>query len=260
MIDSSSTLEPADAGAPRDPGPGGTVLEAPVNLGARLAEATAVRGRPSSDGRTRRAMATRSRITTAARELFVREGYAATTVTAVARGAGVGVQTVYYSYPTKAELLIGCLDHAADGGDRAPGHGPRDLAPLPWVRGALDEPHPAQRLFLHVRGFADLLNRTAPLLDVLRLAGAGDQLLAQAWEQDEARRRAVHHALVTSYAQGPHPALPADLSPQDAVDVATLVLGPETWNALVGRAGWSTLAWARWAHRALLAELMPQQS
>ncbi|MGN8246609.1 TetR/AcrR family transcriptional regulator [Cellulomonas soli] len=228
-------------------------------LGARLAEATAVRGRPATDGRTRRAMATRARITAAARELFVREGYAATAVTTVARTAGVAEQTVYYSYPTKAELLIGCLDHATDGIDRVPGQGPGDLTRLPWVRGALEEPSASQRLFLHVRGFVDLMNRAGPLLDVVRLAGAGEPALAHAWKQDEARRRAVHRTLLTTYAQDTAATLAPSLTTDEAVDVAALVLGPETWNALVGRAGWSALAWARWAHRSLLAELMPEK-
>lgn len=253
--------ETAPAAPSSDPNVRGLVdpPSAHERLGARLADSRAVRGRPSSDGRTRRAIATRARITTAARELFVRDGYASTAVTAVAQAAGVGEQTVYYSYPTKAELLIGCLDHATDGADRVPGREPRDLTRLPWVRGALDEPSAPQRLFLHVRGCADLMNRAAPLLDVLRLAGAGDPALAAAWEQDEARRRAVHRTLVTSYAVGPARALAPALTTDEAVDIATLVLGPETWNALVGRAGWSTLAWARWAHRSLLAELMPGQ-
>ncbi|GAA3797785.1 TetR/AcrR family transcriptional regulator [Cellulomonas soli] len=230
-------------------------------LDTRSTASTVVRGRPASDGRTRRAIATRARLTTAARTLFVRDGYASTTVAAVARAAGVAEQTVYYSYPTKAELLVGCLDHAVDGTDRVPGHAPADLTGLAWVRTALEEPDASQRLFLHVRGFADLMSRAAPLLDVLRLAGAGEASLAQAWEQDESRRRAVHEALVETYLRDAVPAQttehPPAPGPEGATDVVGLVLGPETWNALVGRAGWSRLAWARWAHRSLLAELAP---
>jgi hypothetical protein len=44
-----------------------------------------------------------------------------------------------------------------------------------------------------------------------------------------------------------------------ATDVVALVLGPETWIALVRRGGWSALAWARWAHRTLLADLVPSR-
>lgn len=216
---------------------------------------TAVRGRPATDGRTRRAIATRARIASAARDLFVQDGYTGTTIRAVARAAGVGEQTVYYSYPTKAELLVGCLDHAVDGVDRIPGQALADLARRPWVRAALAQPSAEQRLFLHVRGLAELLGRSAPVLEVVRGACGHEAVIAEAWQQDEARRRDVHHVLVSSYLParaGEH--RPADVD--EAVDVVTVVLGPETWNSLVGRRSWSSLAWARWAHRTLVAELL----
>ena len=75
-----------------------------------------------------------------------------------------------------------------------------------------------------------------------------------AWREQEERRRAAHRALVESYPQdGGH------RDAEQAVDVAALTLGPEAWDALVRRGGWSGLAWTRWAHRTLLAELMPSR-
>ncbi len=209
-----------------------------------------VRGRSVSDGRTRRAVATRARIAAAATTLFVDQGYATTSIAAVARTAGVGVQTVYYSYATKAEILVGALEHAVDGGDRA-AERPAPEDP-PWVRAALAVEDPVRRLFLHARGAADLMGRAGPLLDVVRVVAAGEPVVADALRGQEHRRRAAHRVLVDSY---PDPDGARDVD--RAVDVVALTLGPEAWNALVRRGGWSALAWARWAHRSLLAELMP---
>jgi AcrR family transcriptional regulator len=208
-----------------------------------------------ADGRTRRAVATRARIAAAATTLFVEQGYATTSITAVARAAGVGVQTVYYSYPTKADILVGCLDHAVDGADRR--DATADLAAQPWVRAVAAEADPVRRVFLHVRGSAELLGRAGAVLDLVRLGAAGEPVLRDAVARDEERRRAVHRVLVDACDRDG--VLRAGLDADQAVDLATLVLGPETWNALVRRGGWSALAWVRWAHRTLLADLVPSR-
>ena len=55
--------------------------------------------------RQEQANLTRSRIRDAARGLFVRDGYAATTLKAIAIEAGVAVQTVYAVFGSKASIL-----------------------------------------------------------------------------------------------------------------------------------------------------------
>src|SRR5512146_2651000 len=55
--------------------------------------------------REERAAVTRRRILDAARRRFFEEGYAATTLKAIAAEAGVAVQTVYAVYGSKAAIL-----------------------------------------------------------------------------------------------------------------------------------------------------------
>src|SRR5215218_9448037 len=59
------------------------------------------------DATSRRAAAeaTRHRICAAAEELFLRDGYARTSIRAVARAAGVAEAAVYLAFATKAALL-----------------------------------------------------------------------------------------------------------------------------------------------------------
>lgn len=59
------------------------------------------------DATSRRAAAaaTRDRMCAAAEELFVRDGYARTSIRAVAQAAGVAEATIYLTFPNKAALL-----------------------------------------------------------------------------------------------------------------------------------------------------------
>ena len=72
--------------------------------------------------RTRReqAAATRERMLRAAIEVFSEAGYVGARMNDIASRAGVAVQTVYFTFHTKAELLQACFDHAVLGPDRLP--------------------------------------------------------------------------------------------------------------------------------------------
>ena len=86
-----------------------------------------------SDVKSRRkiaAEATQQVIVEAAAKLFVEQGYAATTITQIARESGVAVQTIYNSVGSKRELLSRVLDFAA-AGDAAPVRYPRSCASRP---------------------------------------------------------------------------------------------------------------------------------
>ncbi len=60
----------------------------------------------------RRGGATRQRIMTEASRLFAEQGYDATTVEAIANGAGIAAPTIYRHYPTKYAVLLAVTDRA----------------------------------------------------------------------------------------------------------------------------------------------------
>jgi AcrR family transcriptional regulator len=64
-----------------------------------------VKRRYDASSRRAAAAATRERICIAAEELFIRDGYARTTIRAVAKAAGVAEATVYLAFAGKAALL-----------------------------------------------------------------------------------------------------------------------------------------------------------
>src|SRR5215213_1900278 len=73
------------------------------------------RRRPFARAREQQAMATRLAILDAAQALFERDGYAATTIDAVAAGASVSVKTVYLAFVNKPGVLRAVWDRALKG-------------------------------------------------------------------------------------------------------------------------------------------------
>ena len=81
-----------------------------------------VKPRRRYDSTRRQAQAARTRqdILAAARDLFLERGYAGTTLAAIAKAAGVVVETLYRAYGSKAELFKAVVRAAVAGGaDRA---------------------------------------------------------------------------------------------------------------------------------------------
>src|SRR5215469_3584362 len=72
---------------------------------------------PDRASRRDRARATRLRVIHAAQKVFTSHGYAGARMTDIAADAGVAVQTVYFTFHTKAELLQACYELAVLGED-----------------------------------------------------------------------------------------------------------------------------------------------
>jgi len=70
---------------------------------------------PPEDGRAARSRSVRTRITTAATELFTTAGHGSTSIVAIAARAGVSEQSVYYSFGTKRAILTAALELAIAG-------------------------------------------------------------------------------------------------------------------------------------------------
>ncbi|MGH3854235.1 MAG: TetR/AcrR family transcriptional regulator [Pseudonocardiaceae bacterium] len=126
------------------------------------------------------------KILDAALRLFVTQGYPSTTVELIAREAGVAVQTVYFSFRAKVNILKQLVESTVAG----------DTAPAPtleraWVSDALADPDPTRQLELQVKGTAATHLRVAPLLGVLHRASDTDPAVGQLWQANQDQRRAL---------------------------------------------------------------------
>ncbi len=132
------------------------------------------------------------RIVRAAHELFVRDGYRATTLTAVADAAGVAHRTVYVRFGTKAALLKRVIDMALVG-DLAP----VDVVSREWYRTATTAPALEARIAALAQGSARLMASAAEVIAVAREAEPTEPLLAAAARAGRAATRDAIRAFWT---------------------------------------------------------------
>jgi len=135
--------------------------------------------RHSSQVRDEQARRTRGAIVTATHDLFLAQGYAATTIDGIAEAAHVIRRTAFNSAGGKVALLKLALDWAVVGDDE-----PIALADRPAIKAILAESHPRKALMLWVQTVTDVVARTTPLGEVFIAAAdidpAATHLLAEA--------------------------------------------------------------------------------
>src|SRR3954462_4202180 len=125
--------------------------------------------RYDSPRRRAQAEATRREILEAAERLFVRAGYAATTMAAIAREAGVALKTVYVAFESKSGVLR-ALWHLRLRGDEED----VPVAERDWYRKVIEEPDPERQLRLLAHNSRAVKLRIAVLVDVVRSAAPSD--------------------------------------------------------------------------------------
>jgi AcrR family transcriptional regulator len=211
-----------------------------------------VKPRRSYDSPRRRAQAdaTRRDIATAAKRLFERQGYAATTMAAIAAEAGVALKTVYLAFDTKAGVLRAAWNTGLRGGD--------DELPVQeqeWYREMLAERDPARRLLLNARNSAGGKARIAALAGVIREAAPADAEIGELWARIQTEYRANQRAVVEPLADDG--LLAPGLDVERAADILWTINHPNTWQLLVGERGWSPQEYERWAGHAAIAQLLP---
>ena len=202
-----------------------------------------------SEVRDEQARRTRQAIVTAARDLFLAQGYAATTIDAIAEAAHVSRRTVFNSVGGKVVLLKLALDWAIVGDDE-----PVAMADRPAVRAIQAERDPRQALTLWVRTITDVAARVAPIAAVLYAAADGDpdasEMLAE-----EARNRMFGARAFVAYLASLD-ALAPGTSEQQAADLCWALMDGHLYRLLVGQRGWTTAEFERWLSASLAATLL----
>ena len=207
-----------------------------------------VKRRYHSPRRQEQAAATRRAILAAAQQLFERDGYAATTVEAVAAEAGVALKTVYVAFETKSGLLRALWDLLLKADqDDAP------VAARPWYVEVLEEPDPERKLRLLAHNACLVKRRIGGILRVIRDAAPVDADATDLWSLIQSDFYANQRAIVDTL---PKRALRAGLDVDRATDVLWTFNHPDVWLLLVGQRGWSPEAFEDWFADALVTQLL----
>jgi AcrR family transcriptional regulator len=195
-----------------------------------------------------RARATRLRITKAAYTLFCERGYAGTTMADVAVEAGVAVQTVYFTFHTKSELLSRAYDFAVLGeGDPVP---PDKTA---WYAMMTNEPDVTGALRHAVEGIGEIMTRASPLDIVVRGSAGSDPETAAVRAFHESWRAQGYKAILEILAT--KSALRVGVSPDRATQLLLLYLGMDAYRVLVLDLGWTHHDWIDWTVATLREQL-----
>jgi AcrR family transcriptional regulator len=198
-----------------------------------------VQARPAKrayDSTRRRASAEqrRGRILEAARHLFGRYGYGATSIEQIAREASVAVPTVYAMYHSKRALLFALLDGADSHADVAGLQ--RDLETA-----AGDARKQLRRLVSFTCRF---YTRAADIIDIARGAGSTNEDLLALWKEGEERRLRAQAPLADAWSRAG--ALRKGLSSDEALDILWAMTGADHYRLFVLERNWSANRFEAW--------------
>ena len=204
-----------------------------------MAERVKPKRRYESPRRREQAQATRLEILEAAQRLFERDGYAATTMAAVAAEARVALKTVYIAFETKSGLLRALWNLRLRGGQ-----GAVPVAQQDWYRAVLEEPDPERQLRMNAHNSAHGKVRIGGLLEVIRSAAPTDPDIAALWNRINTDYHANQGAIVESIDD--KRALNTSLDVAQATDILWTLNHPNTWQLLVTQRGWTAEQYERW--------------
>jgi AcrR family transcriptional regulator len=132
-------------------------------------------------GRRERARQTQQRIVRIAEEHFLAGGYATTSVAAIARAAGVSVDTIYKSFGGKPGLIRAIFQRALEGEGPVPAEQRSD-------RLQAEEADPRQIIAGWGQFVAELAPRWTPIALLIRTAAATDPELRELLDELDAGR------------------------------------------------------------------------
>lgn len=167
----------------------------------------------------------------AAAQEFVEKGYHGTTLAAIAARAGVAVQTVYFVFHTKAELLSTVVDAAVVG--------PEAVAPedADWFRHLAEQSDAAQVLRAFIEGGAPIFERAAGVFEVANGAARSDaEVKVIAAHHEHLRIEGCRRVVNVVEAKSP---LRHELTTQRATDILATVVSPQLYLTLVEDHGWA---------------------
>jgi len=205
--------------------------------------------RYESPRRREQAAATRREILEAAQLLFEREGYAATTMAAIASEARVALKTVYVAFETKSGVLRALWNMLLRGDESDAPVGERA-----WYREVLEEPDPERQLRLTARNSRAVKLRIGAVIKVIHAAAPIDPDIDALWNRIETEFHANQRAIVQSIAD--KGALEPELDVDRAADILWAINHPHLWQLLVAERGWTPEQYETWSAELACAQLL----
>ena len=191
----------------------------------------------SSPLREEQARDTRRRIRDAARQLFEESGFAATTITEIARRGGVAPATVYANFESKAGIVGSMLEEL------------EEAAGMDWrIPQMVAEEDPHRCLVLFVAGNRAVFEQGHTVLRAAFDAMGLPEVRALALAGDANRRHAIDTLVGRWYEAG---AIRPDLGLDLATETMWLLTSVEQYLLAADVLGWSGETYEQWLQRVL---------
>jgi AcrR family transcriptional regulator len=206
----------------------------------------------SYDSPLRKAQAatTRRAIIDAASALFIERGYVATSIEAIAEGAGVSRATVFTSVGGKKALLKRAYDVALVGDDEPV---PFPLRPASLAVRA--EPDPRRFLVGYTGLVIDINTRLAPIYEAVRGAASADPEVRDVFEAIGTERRIGAGNVVRDLvAKGAR--LRDGLDADAAADILWVLIDAGLFHLLVHQRGWAPERFEAWLAESIQRQLL----
>jgi AcrR family transcriptional regulator len=209
-------------------------------------------GKRAYDARRRRERAevergeTKTRVVEAAARLFIEQGYTKTTMSEIARAAGVAVQSVYNAADGKADLLHLVVDRAVAGDGR-----PILVHDRPIGAAIAAETDPEQQVRLIADAICEIQERSAPVQFAYREAAAVDATIAASVNAAHMRRLESFNAFIRM--------VPADrlrYSPERTAETLWAIGSSEVFLLMRNTLGWEAPKFRAWLGQTLVDQLL----
>jgi AcrR family transcriptional regulator len=204
----------------------------------------------ASTRRAEQAADTRATVIASAHQLFINGGWQGTTISGIARAAGVSSETIYAIFGNKQALLRAVLEHAVR---RMEPDVPLLEQRVPKaIATATDQ---RSQIALFCKDITEVLGNVAELMAVVRVAAMSDSELAALYRDLHAgRRRNLAFVAKTISEHGP---LRHGMNTDAATTLLWRLASPELFLLMTQVEEISPSAYAEWLEQTLTSALLP---
>ncbi|MCV7408145.1 TetR family transcriptional regulator [Mycobacterium florentinum] len=203
--------------------------------------------RYDSTRRRQQAQHNRDAVLAAARQRFLAQGYAATTIAEIARDASVSAETVYKTFATKAGVLKALFDVSVAGDDE-----PIPMLQRDVIQNVAKETDAARKLEMYAEHLAAIMPRSAPVQLLARDGAASSPDAGEVWKQ--IRQETL--AGMTMFASDLAGTGQLRVGAKQARDILWTYHAPELYELLVLERGWPAGRYGKFLAQALIDALL----
>ena len=206
--------------------------------------------RYNSTKRKNQARETRRQIVEAAAKLFSERGYNGATIESIAQEAEVSPETIYANFGNKRAILSHLIGISVGGDDQ-----PVPLLQRSKQLSILLEQDPHQQLHLFAQDITEILERVAPIFEIMRLAAKSEPDIADLL-QDVLKERLANMTILVQHLSD-HSPLRQGMTDKQAAETVWALSSPEVYLLFTVDRAWSREQYSQWLADALTRILLP---